>query len=44
VRNGGANPLVGGAGDILVHLFKPEARVMYALEKVRGELDKMGPG
>jgi ribosome-associated protein len=25
------------AGDIVVHLFKPEARTMYALEKMWGE-------
>jgi len=29
------------AGDIIVHLFKPEARAMYALEKMWGaELDE----
>jgi len=25
------------AGDFVVHLFKPEAREMYALEKMWGE-------
>ena len=25
------------AGDIVVHLFKPEARAMYALEKMWGQ-------
>jgi ribosome-associated protein len=29
------------AGDIIVHLFKPEARSLYALEKMWGpELDE----
>jgi len=29
------------AGDIVVHLFKPEARALYALEKMWGaELDE----
>ncbi len=29
------------AGDIIVHLFKPEARAMYALEKMWGaDLDE----
>jgi ribosome-associated protein len=31
------------AGDIVVHLFKPEARAMYGLEKMWGsELDEAG--
>ena len=31
------------AGDIVVHLFKPEARTMYALERMWGaELDEAG--
>jgi ribosome-associated protein len=31
------------AGDIVVHLFKPEARSMYALEKMWGaDLDETG--
>jgi ribosome silencing factor RsfS/YbeB/iojap len=31
------------AGDIVIHLFKPEARAMYALEKMWGaDLDE-GP-
>ena len=30
------------AGDIVVHLFKPEARAMYALEKMWGaDLDEV---
>jgi len=32
------------AGDIIVHLFKPEARSLYALEKMwSSELDEAGP-
>jgi ribosome-associated protein len=32
------------AGDIIVHLFKPEARTLYALEKMWGaELDEAEP-
>ena len=32
------------AGDIIVHLFKPEARTLYALEKMWGpELDEATP-
>ncbi|MBS4074988.1 ribosome silencing factor [Ameyamaea chiangmaiensis] len=33
------------AGDIVVHLFKPEARALYALERMWGaELDDAGEG
>ena len=33
------------AGDIVVHLFKPEARTLYALERMWGaELDEPEPG
>jgi ribosome-associated protein len=32
------------AGDIIIHLFKPEARSLYALEKMWGsELDEAEP-
>ena len=33
---GGADWVLIDAGDIVVHLFKPEARTMYALEKMWG--------
>lgn len=37
----GADWVLIDAGDIIVHLFKPEARAMYALEKMWGaELDE----
>ena len=39
--SGGADWVLIDAGDIIVHLFKPEARAMYALEKMWGtELDE----
>lgn len=34
---GGSDWVLMDAGDIVVHLFKPEARTMYALEKMWGE-------
>lgn len=40
---GGADWMLIDAGDIIVHLFKPEARAMYALERMWGaELDEVG--
>ena len=42
---GGADWVLIDAGDIVVHLFKPEARAMYALERMWGaELDEVGSG
>ena len=39
----GADWVLIDAGDIIIHLFKPEARAMYALEKMWGaDLDE-GP-
>jgi len=38
---GGSDWVLVDAGDIVIHLFKPEARAMYALEKMWGaELDE----
>ncbi len=34
---GGSDWVLIDAGDIVVHLFKPDARTMYALEKMWGE-------
>ncbi len=34
---GGSDWVLIDAGDIIVHLFKPEARTMYALEKMWGD-------
>jgi ribosome-associated protein len=34
---GGSDWVLIDAGDIVVHLFKPEARTLYALEKMWGE-------
>ena len=34
---GGSEWVLIDAGDIVVHLFKPEARTMYGLEKMWGE-------
>ncbi len=40
---GGSDWVLIDAGDIVVHLFKPEARTMYALEKMWGaDLDEGG--
>jgi ribosome silencing factor RsfS/YbeB/iojap len=42
---GGADWVLIDAGDIIVHLFKPEARAMYALERMWGaELDDVSSG
>lgn len=39
---GGSDWVLIDAGDIVVHLFKPEARELYALEKMWGaELDEV---
>jgi ribosome-associated protein len=41
----GADWVLIDAGDIIVHLFKPAARAMYALEKMWGtELDEVSAG
>jgi ribosome-associated protein len=38
---GGSDWVLIDAGDIIVHLFKPEARAVYALEKMWGaDLDE----
>ena len=34
---GGSDWVLIDAGDIVVHLFKPEARILYGLEKMWGE-------
>jgi ribosome-associated protein len=34
---GGSDWVLIDAGDIVVHLFKPESRAMYALERMWGE-------
>ena len=34
---GGSDWVLIDAGDIVVHLFKPEARTMYGLERMWGE-------
>ncbi|MBV8915935.1 MAG: ribosome silencing factor [Acetobacteraceae bacterium] len=40
---GGSDWVLIDAGDIVIHLFKPEARALYALEKMWGaELDEPG--
>ncbi|HEX5325516.1 MAG TPA: ribosome silencing factor [Acetobacteraceae bacterium] len=42
---GGSDWVLIDAGDIVVHLFKPEARSMYALEKMWGaDLDEAASG
>ncbi|MDE2580401.1 MAG: ribosome silencing factor [Rhodospirillales bacterium] len=41
---GGSDWVLLDAGDIVVHLFKPEARAMYALEKMwSADLDEVTP-
>jgi len=35
--SGGSDWVLIDAGDIVIHLFKPEARTLYALEKMWGE-------
>jgi ribosome silencing factor RsfS/YbeB/iojap len=42
---GGSDWVLIDAGDIVVHLFKPEARAMYALERMWGpDLDEEAGG
>ena len=37
----GSEKILIDAGDIVIHLFKPEARTLYALERMWGaELDE----
>ena len=39
---GGSDWVLIDAGDIVVHLFKPEARALYALERMWGaDLDEL---
>jgi ribosome silencing factor RsfS/YbeB/iojap len=39
--SGGSDWVLIDAGDIVIHLFKPEARVLYALARMWGrELDE----
>jgi ribosome silencing factor RsfS/YbeB/iojap len=41
--SGGSDWVLIDAGDIVIHLFKPDARALYALEKMWGaELDEPG--
>ncbi len=41
----GADWVLIDVGDIIVHLFKPEARAMYALERMWGaDLDEVSSG
>jgi ribosome silencing factor RsfS/YbeB/iojap len=40
---GGSDWVLIDAGDIVVHLFKPDARTLYGLEKMWGaDLDEVG--
>ena len=42
--SGGSDWVLMDAGDIVVHLFKPDARELYALERMWGpELDEVAP-
>ncbi|MGH7042675.1 MAG: ribosome silencing factor [Acetobacteraceae bacterium] len=42
---GGSDWVLIDAGDIVVHLFKPDARAMYALEKMwSADLDEVAGG
>ncbi len=42
--SGGSDWVLIDAGDIIIHLFKPEARTLYALEKMWGpDLDDPAP-
>jgi ribosome silencing factor RsfS/YbeB/iojap len=42
---GGSDWVLIDAGDIVIHLFKPEARALYALERMWGaDLDDEEPG
>ncbi len=42
---GGSDWVLIDAGDIVVHLFKPDARTMYALEKMwSADLDEVAGG
>ena len=39
---GGSDWVLIDAGDIVIHLFKPEARTLYGLERMWGaELDEL---
>ncbi len=41
--SGGSDWVLIDAGDIVIHLFKPDARALYGLEKMWGaELDEPG--
>ncbi len=42
IEGGGSDWVLIDAGDIVVHLFKPDARTLYALEKMWGaDLDEV---
>jgi len=41
---GGSDWVLIDAGDIIIHLFKPEARALYGIERMWGaELDEQAP-